>query len=360
MKKPNSAVVSSIYLPTDVERDQIFYWLKRISSFTAWNRIFEYYSAWAAATESSVRTADENGWGSETSLPQSEYVLILKCLAHCEEGVRRLKSGDKRVFKFDCNGEFAMAARMLSHWLQMLERIRLGENAIAKNTPSWPEFHEALVSLGDAWGECGPYILEPRYIEDAAPVNYGPWLQSQLITMPFPDTLSKVPDPIENIFVRTGEVTPCSGIWEPVDLPKSSFFSLLTKAPKPQPPFKIIGTMNYLHASSNAPRAPIEYADDNIDVDTTWRLIWKDDRYLDGKIPEEESGYCFAKPDSVQPLRSPTVVAGDLVWGESGLPVPIGGKWLVEVDLNAYVQLQKGEKLPLHEGRVVRWVLSNS
>ena len=52
--------------------------------------------------------------------------------------------------------------------------------------------------------------------------------------------------------------------------------------------------MNYLHGGSDAPTIEVFDADDEIEeVATQWRLIWKDDRYLDGTIPDEESAYTF-------------------------------------------------------------------
>jgi hypothetical protein len=347
-------------LPSDTERQKIFYWLKKISSITAWRRVFEYYKIWATATENSLRVADENGWGDDTSLPHAEYALILKCLAHCEEGVIRLSKGDKRVFKFDANGEFAMAARMLSHWTQMLERIELGENGIREHTPLWPEFCQALTALGQAWGECAQEILEPRYFEDPAQTLYGKWLQKQLQTMPFPPELVPVPDPIDNTFVRTGDDTPCSGIWEPIDVPKISFISLVTRSPKPQPPFKITGAMNYLHMGAKAPQISVETANDSFELDTTWRLLWRDDRYNDGNVPAEEAGYRFTKPDKLIPPGPAITVLKNILWAESGDVAKVGGKWLVESDLNASITLQQGEKLPQHIGRDVRWVLAES
>jgi hypothetical protein len=355
-----SITKNAVMLPSDVERQQIFYWLKKLSSTTAWRRISKYYKAWADATENSVREADNRGWSNETSLPPAEYALILKCLAHCEEGVNRLAKGDKRVFKFDANGEFVMAQRMLSHWSQMLYRIELGENGIKKNTPLWEEFCVSLRAVGQAWGECGPQILEPRYLEDPALILYGVWLQKELATTPFPRDLAPVPDPVENTFVHTGEYIPCSGIWEPVDVAKPSFMSLVTRAPKPQPPFKIIGALNYLHGGSKAPQIRVETADDSFSLDTAWRLLWRDDRYNDGTVPEEEAQYRFTKPDQVLPPAPAIWAPKETMWAESGNTVPFTGKWLVESDLDASVMLQKGEKLPLHQGREVRWVLAES
>ena len=345
-------------LPSPLERRQIFYWLKRVSSVTAWRRILQYYEIWANATEDSIRVADNQGLANETSLPQSEYALILKCLAHCEEGVNRLAKGDKRVFKFDANGEFAMADRMLSHWIQMLSRIELGENGIKKDTPLWPEFCETLTSLAQAWGECATEILEPRYLEDSALTLYGQWLQNELATMSFPSQLAPVPDPLDNTFVRTNEYTPYSGIWEPVDIAKPSMLSLISRAPKPQPPFSIMGAMNYLHGGSRAPQITVETADDNMDLDTTWRLLWRDERYADGTVPEEEAYYHFTKPDKVQPPAPAIWAPEETIWAESGTAASATGKWLVESDLNASLMVTKGEKLPLYQGREVTWVFA--
>lgn len=355
-----SIAAEVIMLPSDFERKQIFYWLKKVSSVTAWRRIFEYYKIWANATENSLRKADEEGWGNETSLPQSEYALILKCLAHCEEGTNRLSKGDKRVFKFDANGEFAMAQRMLSHWTQMLYRIALGESRINENTPFWSEFCDAVSSLGQAWGECGVQILEPNYLDEPARTLYGDWLKAELKILPFPGELAPVPDPTNNTFVRTTDYTPCSGIWEPIEAAKPSILNLLTGAPKPQSPFKVVGAMNYLHGGSKAPKITVETATDNIDLDTTWRLLWRDDRYIDGTIPEEEVYYKFNKPDAVLTPAPLIWAPKETIWAASGAAAQAAGKWLVESDLNASVTLQKGEKLPLHQGREVRWVLADN
>ena len=119
-----SAKNTNVMLPNEHERRQIFYWLKQVSSYTAWNRVLGFYKAWAEATEASVRLANELGMVGESRIPEADYVLILKGLAHCEEGVLRLRKGDKRVFKFDANGEFAMANRPpahFSHWLTRME-----------------------------------------------------------------------------------------------------------------------------------------------------------------------------------------------------------------------------------------------
>lgn len=286
---------------SELERKKVFYLLKRVSSVTAWARILQYYKDWLTVTEDSVRQADDNGWNDDTSIPMAAYALIAKGLAHFESGVLRLREGDKSVFKFDSNGEFEMSARTLDHWLQMLQRVSMGENTIKKHTPLWQEFGLAVDSLAQALGECGQIVLETRYFDDPALIWYGQWLRRELPSMWFPESLAEVPDPIDSVFVRTGEHTPCSGVWEPVDIPKSSLLSLLARAPKPRPPFKIIGAMNYLHGGSNAPKIKVETEHGSHEVSTAWRLLWEDDRYKDGTVPEEEMDYHFSKPAAVLP-----------------------------------------------------------
>lgn len=288
---------SMIMLPTDMERAQIFFWLKKVSSATAWRRIFEFYRVWTVSAENSLRVADENGWAGKTAIPTSDYLLILKGLSHCEDGVIQLSKGDKRVFKFDANGKFAMARRILFHWAEMTTRIEQGENIIDENhTPFWIEFCETLTSACQAWQECAQHVLEPRYLDEPGLTLYGDWLRNELALLHFPENLPALPDPSDNVFIKTGDRIPCSGIWEPIDEKKTPLTRIFNRAVPPTRPFNPVGAMNYLHGGSKAPRITVETETDNIDFDTTWRLLWSDERYLDEEIPIEEKSYRFNEP----------------------------------------------------------------
>ncbi len=347
--------------PTDEERKKIFFWLKQISSYTAWHRVLTYYQAWANAAENCQRLASASGTEQSSGVAESDYVSILKGLAHCEEGVLRFKTGDTRVFKYDANGEFAMAARPMAYWHKLLGRIEWGENqAITEqDTPGWDAFHHALMNLFDAWVEIGPYILEPQYLNRPTYTYFGEALKGKLEKMTFPTPLPDVPDPKENLLVRSGKRVPFSGIWEPVDAPKVSPFSLFRPA-APVGPFPIVGTMSYLHGGSNAPnRSDTEESDG---VPATWHLLWRDTRYEDGAIPDEECGYQFLKPESIAPKTQPISpsTTDTLIWAESGQPAPQSGRWLAENDLQVSITVSAGDVLPLHQGRVTRWILEKA
>ncbi|MEE5092541.1 Imm71 family immunity protein [Xanthomonas euvesicatoria] len=350
-----------LMLPNDLERRQMFYQLKKESSFTAWNRMLELYQAWANVTEESVRQADAQGWLEKSGIKELDYVGILKGLAHQEEGVRRLRKGDKRVFKFDANGEFVMANRQVSHWTEFVWRVEVGEMNINREmTPLWHEFSECLEKMRHLGNEIWADIIEGRYFEDPAHNIYGEWFQKNVSRMHFPSVISDVPDPVENTLVATGSRIPCSGIWEPVDAPKPRKFSLFSKPDVPSGFLPYIAAMNYLHGGSAAPKASQEIEDDVLNIDVVWRLLWRDDRYEDGTIPEEEADYVFMEsdPPPVQ-QEAATAAARRQVSAMSGQRAPQAGRWLVMDDLTAAAQFNAGDELPLHEGRKVQWVLAD-
>ncbi|MDM7556397.1 Imm71 family immunity protein, partial [Xanthomonas fragariae] len=194
-------------------------------------------------------------------------------------GVRRLRKGDKRVFKFDANGEFVMGHRTVSHWLELVWRIEIGENGINEAlTPLWDEFRARLDDVATLRSEIWGDIIEGRYFEDPAPNIYGKWFQKNVSRMHFPPVIPDVPDPVENTLVATGSRIPCSGIWEPVDAPKPKKFSLFSKPDVPSGFLPYIAAMNYLHGQSPAPKARQETQTGSVYPDVVWRLIWRDDR----------------------------------------------------------------------------------
>jgi hypothetical protein len=305
-------VPKGLLLANARERQQIFHRLKKHSSYTAWKRILGYYQAWSDSAEASVREADNRGLlgsimlhnekgepvpADDTDITYRDHVMILKGLAQFEEGVNRLGKGDKRVFTYsDVHGFFAKAGVRTDIWETRVFRTKDGEHSWEPQTPYLEEFLECLKTLCAVWSECCE-ILEERDLDAPARCFYDSWEETRLPKLPYPEPLPEVQEPSENILVATGKRVPCSGIWEPViepDRPVRWLFKW-----KPTGPFKIVGTMNYLHGGTKAPQATQafrngEYSTERTDVE--WRLLWRDDRYEDGTIPEEEKDYVFLEP----------------------------------------------------------------
>ena len=350
---------AGVMLPSELERKQIFYTLKRWSSYTAWSRILGFYQVWANTIENSLREASSKGWEDKTRLAQSHYISILKGLAHCDDGVTRLRQGDKRVFRCDINGDFASASRgAYDHWWQAYIYIQSGDIAGGNAfTPYWDEFIEALVRLNDAWSECSPDIIEPNPDRSNATHTFiNDHLKAELARMTFPVPLPEVPDPADAVLVRTGQHVPCSGVWEPVEIPARKFISLF-KAPLPEGPFPLRGTMSYLHEDSAAP--PMASYGKIKGEATTWRLLWCDDRYTDGSIPEEEKSYVFLYPEAPKAALLAASDAASITVRESGQQTPVVGRWVLQDNLSVSITLAAGEVLPIHQGSAARWVLAN-
>jgi hypothetical protein len=355
----------------ELERRQLFYELKRRSSWTVWNRILNFFQDWADIYKHSLQIASAKGLEAETSMPEADYVMILEDLAHCDTAVSRLRAGDKRVFQCGPMGEFKKAGnRMIDYSMQLVGRVADREISIQyETTPLWDKFAIATDKLNTAWSECGPGILEPEHMGKPThkiDIPANDWFRNIRPSLEnFPADLPEVPNPIENVLASTGTYLKCSGIWEPVEVPPRGLVSLFHPEP-PKGPLPIIGAMAYLHGGTPAPRKVFDYARRQGDR-VTWRLLWRDDRYEDGTIPEEEKNYVF-RNDFV--FRYPDALARESTGGapeqdhdqliviESGQPAPEAGRWLLEGNLEVSVQLDQGEAAPLHEGRKVRWVLS--
>ena len=350
-------------LPNELERKQIFYSLKRWTSYTAWKRILDFYQAWADVAEESLREASALGLEEKTGIHESTLVLILKGLADIDEAVTRLKQGDKRIFKYASYSELAQAFRPLDHETEMLWRLAEGEIGINyEATPLWDRYARAVTQLTEAWSECSLNAIQPNFdgaVETVASTLFNDYLKAQLSRMVFPDPLPAVPDPIDSLFVRTGRVIEYSGIWEPIDAPAPKIISLFRPSSL-KGPFPVVGTMAYLHGGTAAPNMASEGTRGKGEP-TTWRMLWRDDRYEDGAISEEEKHYVFLQPAQIEEAKALTrsqPSAASLIVAESGEGAPVAGRWLVEDDLHASVDVAAGEELPLHKGRKVRWTLA--
>ena len=166
--------------------------------------------------------------------------------------------------------------------------------------------------------------------------------------------------PLPRRYLRSGQIVPCSGIWEPVSVKWSGgFVGLFKKAESPEGTERPIeGAMAYLYGNHLAQNR--DSAGSGRDgASTTWRLIWRDDRYEDGSIPAEEAGYSFVMPGS-RPRPAPDLIAegkwSEIVVAHPGESFNLSGRWAVKDDLSAWGELYAGQPVPQHNGHDVDWV----
>lgn len=355
---------SEALLPTPLERKQVFQWIKRISSYTAWTRLLEYYNRWAKQMERSVAAeADQLQPGEIPQIGTGKLVSVLKGLSHCERGVQRLRQGDKRVFEAGIQGDFSMAGRATSWWAQLQSEIDYnGSGFRTQDVFEWSLLEDARADLEAAWTELGFWMIQPSDIEETSNFFMSSYLREQLARMTFPSRLAEVVLPAQEVLVRSGHIVPYSGIWEPVRVNWSGGFAGLFKKPEePQDGDRPIeGGMAYLYGNGLAPN---RYGDQGgrEGTPTTWRLIWRDDRYQDGTVPAEEASYQFIMPEGRARPRPADELMAEGKWDEivvarSGESFDLTGRWAVKDDLNARDEFYAGQPAPQHNGRDVEWV----
>jgi Immunity protein 71/Immunity protein 72 len=352
-------------VPTPLERKQIFYWLKKASSYTAWERDTRYYKAWVEKFDELYQDSQRNPDPVHgTLLPTDKMVTLLDCYAAAEGALARLKRGDKRCFVWlGQNGHFSESYRAVDYWMQATWKGEEGDIEVkAMYSKLWPEVNAARERMVSAGGENG-VVLQTRHTDEPANIWYvendGDGDIRKLCCFPEGD-LPEVPIPTKTVLCKTGDIVPAFGIWEPVKADLSPGFVGLFKKPK-EPAngkFELDGCMNYLHAGHAAPTIYDEKEEDPAPEGrpTVWRLLWEDDRYLDGVIPEEEKDYVFFAVTDSSPTKTAPLVNSPTITAHTGELVTRSGVWAVMTDLQGRANFAAGDKLPKHKGHAVDWV----
>ena len=296
-------------IPTDHERRALFAWLKQASSLTAWRRLYTFHQVFLDAITTAYKD-EQNTPGVKETIPTDWYTDVLRSQDAFAGALDRLVLGDRRCFTFlGARGHFSEGIRNVQWWQDMYAGSYSGRNGFAPEaSPHWPAIENAMHDCLAAFTDIG-VVLQDRVTGNPAVIvevkrflaNPNSSLVKHLINQ---TALPPVPIARPQVLVQTGQVIPCHGVWEPVrhtvrsgtqrtadgrtfDLPDSWEVEGLT----------VDGCLNYLQGDFDAPT--IAFKEDTPRRDgrpTTWRLVWRDDRYGDEPIPEEESRYVFVRP----------------------------------------------------------------
>jgi hypothetical protein len=113
--------------------------------------------------------------------------------------------------------------------------------------------------------------------------------------------------------------------------------------------------MNYLLAGTPAPK--YWGKDGGEDFDVKWRLIWEDNRYLDGRIPVEEMDYFPPEAEAkiIAELPKIPVEVKDITAFTENI-CPKDGDWVPIDQLDGKVTLKKGDVMPRYNECWTTWV----
>lgn len=286
-------------IPDDAERYRIFAYLKRASSLTAWRYGLRMCTQFTQAYERVAKKAEGKtvmilGQPSVLLHPQ-ELGFALRGQAAFVEAVKRLERGDRFCFRYaEALGHFFEGFRGYDCHMSMVQGHMMGHATFPiVESELYPELDEASQGIG-YFANAHRVVLEPQYYEPAA-VESASSLKDVPEYMHLPES-GDVPTPSKEVLVHTKSRVPYHGIYEPVkfEMVRSMWRLFGQAATNENTVFEKQGWLNYLTAGSKAPPLRVDMGDVYTHTtNTVWRLIWKDERYVNGVVPEEESSYGY-------------------------------------------------------------------
>jgi hypothetical protein len=317
------------------DRKKLFWYLRRKTSYAAWKRVADAFDEFAAIFEQQVREepiAKPKGAIFEYCW-ESYFPEVIKGQVFYEKGLRALSAGDRTVWLYNERGILDDAETIAGRWfIELVNHGMQGDHYMEGKyvlalTDSMRRYSKAAHDTAQ--------IIQPRMADTPAPYAWSTFWKDNFALLPIPATLPEPPIPESDILVRTGEIAPAFGIYEPQIKD---------------------GCMNYLLAGVPAPTIPENDGTYSTGrkLSVTWRLLWEDTRYIDGVIPREEELY-FPPERPIEVAKSATV-APELLSAATNEICPRAGEWAVMDDLEEKSALIQGQKLPSHKGREVIWV----
>jgi hypothetical protein len=290
-------------LPTEHERRALFCWLEQASSLTAWQRLSSYHQRFVDVARR-IYDAEPRTPGMKQMIEEKELSDLLLGQDVLDAALVRLKGGDRGCFEGQGAGaRFSAGLSAASWWDDMYVGCMFGRNGFGPlGSPHLEEFKMRMGQCMLAWSDIG-VVLQPNDTDGPAPISdmraytsrrgkclINWWVERK--------ELPAVPLADPEVLIQTGQVVPHYGIWEPVRDPGTLLERLtagLSGATARHRPLD--GCMNYLYGGSAAPT--IEFEEDEEPEKgrpTTWRLLWRDDRYGRNPVPAHETNYVFVQP----------------------------------------------------------------
>lgn len=250
------------------DRRRMFWYLKRRTSYTAWKREADAFDRFANIFEMQVieeptPQAAMTIWGTDW---ESHYAKIVRAQFLYEKALTQLKKGDRTIFLDNSHGILNEASSIAQTW----------HNELVNHGPQGDHFHDGkyLKILTSAIEKFYDFSRNTGYFQSSmaggtAPEFWGEWMKEELARVCHLPSYPELLPCNEKHSVWTGEDIQISGIYEPQVRD---------------------GCMNYLLAGAPA---PLLWGADGSErkLRVKWRLLWRDDRYIDSNIPPEEEGY---------------------------------------------------------------------
>lgn len=303
--------------PPERDRQALFWWLKRNTSYTATLHNAQLWAEFVAEWETWLRGQDDPY---EHMVETWKYALDTQ--SYYERGLKRLSVGDRSVFDSKSSEGWlwkvntALPGRRME-WDGRIELIAQQDGVPLSVLKSYYRAHEAAMAIGHA----------TSYINVGSPQGSA---RSLLEALPFNTAL---PVPRWDKSFMPGARAPMDGIYEEVD-ESGHIVSGMAFFIKGQ-------TSTSDDVLEFGPHAGVETG--NTTNAFLWRLLWEDTRYKDGKIPDEEQHYPTPEQSVAMAKASASI---EHLRCEAGQPCPRAGYWLTPAQTDSRQHFEQGQLMP--------------
>ena len=296
-----------MYTINQKSRNKVFYLLKKYTSYALLKKVMLLNKEFVDAFERQLRHPSDliinNITDNDQLRHEQEFLGFLDGLNHLENILKRLffSSNKKEIYHliFEVNGGSLFDRYADEMGLKndiFYKTLGLGHSHGYIYDPyDHTSYVEKMLFSGEILNLTVITMLGGEYFFPNKHIIYNKWSYESLFSESYWPLIKEIVEPTtpcpaynesSKEQIPSGEEIQISGIYEPwFDEP---VYKKLTQDPE----YNVyVGCPNYFLEGSEATQYKLEGTDDWYDV--KWHLIWEDNRYVDGVIPEEESAYTF-------------------------------------------------------------------
>ena len=343
-------------------RNQVFYLLKKYTSYRYLHKIYELEKKFVNAFEQQLRhppLAVQKQSEGEKESHEKEFLYYLNDLDCSEKGLKKLlktgfrKDAYRKFFEGDIQGQI-FGRYGDEHGLVgdiFYQNLGLGEGYAEISNQNHSEYILKLLIASEMIFATSNTLLNGEYyILNQFDKDYRKWNYESLFTYKSWPLCKQIVEPVISCpsynndskdEIKSGEEIEISGIYEPWF--NQPVYEKLTQDLNYNP---YVGCPNYFLEGATATQYKLEGTDQDYDV--KWRLVWEDNRYLDGNISEEEQQYILDVDIQLEEIESKkleevSVKGYHLLAGNT---VPKTGYWFTLAQENSRQHFRKVSIFP--------------
>ncbi|WP_179999198.1 Imm72 family immunity protein [Acinetobacter sp. YH12239] len=342
------------------ERDQTFYLIKKYSSYQYLYHIYKLKKEFVDAFEQQLRQPPPSVQDQTIGVHEyheKEFLYYLYVINNSEKGLDLLLKTESKKDAYDLIFEGSIYGNIFGRYGDehgLVDDVFYQNLGLGRYYGDLDGNHDHTkyilkLLLASAMTFCVSNTLYAgEYVIHKEDRIYDKWSYESLFSKPnwppckqIVEPISPCPDYNENATdqIHTGEEIQISGIYEPWF--EKPVYQKLTNDPE----YNVyVGCPNYFLEGSEATQYKLEGTDDWYDV--KWRLIWEDNRYIDGTIPEEEKNYIFDIENIGKQSNQPETESTEKLSMAAGQVSPKAGYWYTTAKLNSRQYFKKGDIFP--------------